>query len=93
MVYDDRIDLHLRLVKLTEHGRLTALPCPQCHKPEVFVWFTIPAPDHYRTWFVCESCDFHTRVQGTAKPKHFTQTRVKPKLDELDLASLDPPLQ
>lgn len=92
MVYDDRIEIHLQLVKAAEQGRLNSLQCPLCNRPEVSVWFTLPAPDQYRTWFVCENCDFHTRAQSSNKPKYFTQTRVKPKLDELDVASLNSPL-
>jgi hypothetical protein len=92
MVYDDPIEIHLQLLKAAEHGRVTAIQCPVCSRPEVSVWFTLPAPEQCRTWFVCDNCDFHTRVQTSGKPKYFTQTRVKPKLDELDLASLHTPL-
>jgi len=42
----------------------------------VSVWFTHPAEDVYRTWFLCSDCDFHTRAQLVDRPPCFLEGRV-----------------
>lgn len=85
---DDRLSLHANLLKAAAAGRLDDLECPNCRQPAVAVWFTHPAIDAYRTWFMCSNCEFHTRAQDTERPSFFSEDRVKTDLEERDLAIL-----
>ena len=85
---NERVSLHVRLLKEAAAGRLDDLECPKCRQPAVSVWFTHPAADFYRTWFICVNCDFHTRAQNAEKPPFFSEDRVSTELDEKDVAIL-----
>ncbi len=86
---DERLRVHLHLLNEAASGRLDSLECPKCREKTVSVWFTHPAADFYRTWFLCTGCDFHTRAQETAKPAFFTESRVRTDLQEKDRAILN----
>lgn len=85
---NDRVSLHLRLLNEAAGGRLDDLECPKCRQPAVSVWFSHPAADVYRTWFVCVNCGFHTRAESVGKPSFFSEDRVSTELSEKDLAIL-----
>lgn len=78
----------VRLANEAAAGRFEGLRCPKCHEAAVSVWFTHPAADVYRTWFICAGCDFHSRAQHTDKPPSFTESRVSTDLEERDLLVL-----
>lgn len=78
----------LRLLDEAATGHLEELECPNCHQAAVSVWFTHPAADTYRTWFICADCDFHTRAQNTDRPRFFSEDRVRTDLEEHDLSIL-----
>jgi hypothetical protein len=84
----ERMRLHTRLLDQAAAGLLDNLGCPNCAEPSVFVWFTRPAANAYRTWFICADCDFHTRVQNTERPQSFSEDRVSTDLEERDLLIL-----
>ena len=75
---------HLALLKEFDAGRLESLECPECGGPHVAVWFTHPAEAEYRTWFVCERCRFSSRVQNSARPRHYSPARVNKELEAYD---------
>ena len=83
---EKRLSPQLHLLNEAAAGRLEDLECPTCRKTAVSVWFTHPASDTYRTWFICANCDFHTRVQNTERPQSFSQDRVNTNLEERDLS-------
>lgn len=85
---EKRLSPQLRLVNEAAAGRLEDLECPKCRDTAVSVWFTHPAADTYRTWFICANCDFDTRVQNTERPHFFSQDRVSTELEERDLSIL-----
>jgi hypothetical protein len=85
---DERLLLQLRLLNEAATGHLDELECPKCRQAAVSVWFTHPAADVYRTWFICVNCDFHSRAQNTEKPLFFSEDRVSTELEEKDLAIL-----
>lgn len=85
---EKRLSSHLRLLNEAAAGRLEDLECPKCREGGVSVWFTHPAADTYRTWFICADCDFHTRIQNTEKPLFFSEDRVSTDLEERDLSIL-----
>jgi hypothetical protein len=86
---EERILLHLRLLDEVAASRLDAVECPNCLQPAISVWFTHPLPDTYRAWFVCNNCDFHTRIQHSEKPKFFSLSRIKADLEKLDVSILE----
>lgn len=83
-----RIILVTRLLSQAADGHLDNLECPKCRQQSVFVWFTHPAVDTYRTWFICVDCDFHTRAQNAERPSYFSEERVSGDLEERDLLAL-----
>lgn len=85
---DIRISDITRLANEAAAGRLEELVCPSCGYAAVSVWFTNPAPDVYRTWFICTNCEFHTRAQLKERPTHFSESRVDTELEESDLMVL-----
>ena len=85
---DDRLSLQLRLLNEAAAGHLDDLQCPNCRQAAISVWFTHPAADVYRTWFICFNCDFHSRAQNTEKPLFFSEHRVSTELEEKDMAIL-----
>jgi hypothetical protein len=85
---DDRLTRQLRLLEELDAGQLDELECPQCLRLAVSVWFSHPAKDEYRTWFICGDCDFHTRVQNSEKPRFFSENRVSTDLQERDVLIL-----
>jgi len=56
-------------------GQLDGLQCPRCGKSAISVWFTHTATDEYRTWLICENCDFETRAQNIGLPPHYSEDR------------------
>jgi ribosomal protein S27E len=85
---NDELSLQLRLLKEANAGHLDDLECPKCRHAAVSVWFSHPAAEVYRTWFICGNCDFHTRAQNTERPGFFSDERVSTDLEEKDLAIL-----
>jgi hypothetical protein len=85
---DERLSLQVRLLSEAATGHLDNLECPSCRQAAVSVWFTHPAADMYRTWFICADCDFHTRAQNTERPTFFSEDRVSTDLEEQDLSLL-----
>jgi RHS repeat-associated protein len=83
---DQWASLQLHLLEEADKGHLEDLQCPNCAHASVGVWFTHPAADTYRTWFICSDCDFHTRVQNTERPRFFSEDRVSTDLEERDLS-------
>jgi len=65
---DELVSMHLRLLNQANAGQLDELQCPKCRLLTVSAWFSRPAEDVYRTWFLCANCDFHARAQNSAKP-------------------------
>ena len=63
------------LLRAAAEGRLDGLPCPSCGRPCVSVWFTHPAEDLYRTWFVCSACGFEMRAQNAGRPPYYSEER------------------
>src|SRR5258708_33774324 len=86
---DERLRAHIHLLNEAANGHLDSLDCPKCGNKTVSVWFTHPATDFYRTWFLCAGCDFHIRAQAAARPPFFTEARVRADLQEKDLAILN----
>lgn len=78
----------LRLANEAAAGHFDDLGCPKCGHTAISVWFTHPAPDVYRIWFICADCDFHTRAQVADKPSYFTESRISTELEERDLLTL-----
>jgi hypothetical protein len=76
----------LHLLDEAAIGHLANLECPSCRQLAISVWFSRPAPDMYRTWFICADCDFHTRAQNTERPRFFSDDRVSAELEERDLS-------
>ena len=85
---DERVAMHVDLVRAAENGRFDHLSCPGCRQPAVSAWFTHPAEDVYRTWFFCTACKFHTRVIGQ-KPRYYSEERRRLDLEEPDVAILN----
>ena len=85
---NEQTEIIVRLLNEAALGRLDDLECPKCRHTAVSVWFTHPAPDVYRTWFICSDCDFHTRAQLTDRPQYFSESRVNTELEERDLSIL-----
>jgi hypothetical protein len=85
---DERLSVQLRLLDEAAAGRLDDLECPDCRQAAVSVWFTHPAADIYRTWFICADCPFYTRAQNTEPPHFFSEDRVNTDLEEQDLSIL-----
>jgi hypothetical protein len=69
------VNERLGLLNAAAAGQLDALPCPRCKTVNVGVWFTHPAKDEYRTWFVCSNCGFEMRAQNTGRPTHYSAAR------------------
>ena len=88
MSNDERISKHLSLLNEAEEGRFENLECPICHHAAVSVWFTHPAADIYRTWFLCANCNFCTRAQNADKPRFFSESRCNKNLEESDVSIL-----
>jgi hypothetical protein len=85
---DKKLADQLRLLDQASAGHLEDLKCPNCQHAAVSAWFTHPAHDVYRTWFICADCDFHARVQNSERPPFFLEARVNTDLEERDLSIL-----
>jgi len=81
---NDNVNLIVNLTCLAETGKLDGLPCPKCGVESVSVWFTQPTEDEYRTWFICEKCDFRTRAQNSERPLYFRPDRIDKELQIYD---------
>jgi transposase-like protein len=86
--HNNDLSTHLQLLQEAAVGRLENLECPSCKQATVSVWFSHPAADTYRTWFICAACDFHSRAQNTERPAFFSEDRVSTELEEHDLSIL-----
>ena len=82
------LDRMIALLNDAAAGRFEQLACPKCHNATVSVWFTNPAKDEFRTWFLCSNCSFHTRAQNSVKPAHFCTYRVRADLEASDQSIL-----
>jgi hypothetical protein len=85
---DGRLREHIQLLKAAEAGSLDEHVCPHCRKRANSVWFSNLAKDHFRTWFVCTECTFHTRAQNSDKPAFFSAERCYPDLKARDKSIL-----
>jgi hypothetical protein len=72
---DPKLQERLGLLQAANEGKLDGLPCPSCKAPAVSVWFTGPAENEYRTWFICDRCGFEMRAQNTERPAHYSEDR------------------
>lgn len=80
--------LQVELLWEVDSGNLDNLECPICRHRSVSAWFTNPAPEEYRTWLICAECDFWTHVIHGSRPSSFSESRVRPDLQEKDVAIL-----
>jgi hypothetical protein len=80
-------DVSARLVLLheLESGRLDSIECPICHAHSISVWFTHPAENEYRTWFVCHGCSFKLRAQNTERSQFYSSARINDELQAYDV--------
>ena len=78
------VQARLGLLHSLSSGRLDALECPQCHECKISVRFTNPSEHEYRTWFICDNCEFEMRVQNSEKPAHFSEERIDEGLARKD---------
>lgn len=80
----------MRLLNGVTGGKFDGLECPKCRHSSVSAWFTHPGPEKYRTWLICTDCDFYTRVNHgyEHKPSFFSEDRVRPDLQDKDVAVL-----
>jgi hypothetical protein len=85
----ERVRRRLALLEEAANGHYEKLPCPDCGETTASVWFTNPAPDEYRTWLLCPSCDFHTHVICAGKPAGFTEDRRRRDLEARDQEILE----
>jgi predicted RNA-binding Zn-ribbon protein involved in translation (DUF1610 family) len=85
---DSTVAERVRLMKEADAGKFEELECPKCGQAAVSVWFTHPAADEYRTWFICAGCGFHTRAHLSEKPANFSESRINTELQERDLLIL-----
>jgi hypothetical protein len=83
---NNELSKQMHLLQEAAIGRLNNLECPNCRHAAVSVWFSRPAADMYRTWFICADCDFRTRAQNTERPPFFSNDRVSTELEERDIA-------
>ena len=74
----------IRLAWYLESGMFDSLPCPRCGNSSVSVWFTRPAKNTYRIWYVCEMCDFRTRAQCSERPQQYSEERRHVELENYD---------
>src|SRR5437667_2793064 len=65
----------IALLRAAAEGKLNGLPCPRCAQLCVSVWFTHPAEELYRTWFVCAACGFEMRAQNSGRPPYYSEER------------------
>lgn len=78
----------LALLEALESGVLDRLTCPECGAAGVSVWFTHPAANEYRTWFVCTNCSFSMRAQNSERPRFFCDSRIDERLEANDASVL-----
>lgn len=83
-----RLQLHIKLLKEVDSGKLDYLECPKCQHRAVSAWFTNPEPEVYRTWLICAECDSWSHVINSSKPSSFSESRVRSDLQEKDVAIL-----
>lgn len=86
---NERVAHLVDLLKQAEEGKLDGLECPDCHNQSVSIWFTQPAEDEYRTWLVCSRCSFRERVHNSARPTHFSLSRIHRELQRRDTEILE----
>jgi len=79
----------VELLALLEAGKLENLLCPQCQRESVSVWFTHPAPEEYRTWLICSTCEFQARAHNSSKPAHYSEAKRHIVLETKDGDILD----
>jgi hypothetical protein len=86
---EERVAMHARLTYEADSGRLENIQCPSCRKLSVSVWFTNPSGGVYRTWFLCNTCYFHSRVQNKGTPHFYSTGRCRADLGEYDALILE----
>src|SRR5882724_1427192 len=77
-----------KLFHEVDAGNLDNLECPKCRHRVVSVWFTNPAPEAYRTWLICNECDFWSHMINIIRPSSFSESRVRSDLQKKDAAIL-----
>jgi hypothetical protein len=82
------LGLLIELLKEADSGNLDNLECPKCRRRAVSAWFTNPQPEAYRTWLICNDCDFWTHAINASRPRFFSDSRVRSDLQEKDTAIL-----
>jgi ribosomal protein S27E len=87
-VQERKVEQRVALLRAVEAGTFVELPCPDCGHHTVSAWFTHPAADEYRTWFVCADCPFEMRAHDTGRPSRFCEERVHDQFQERDRAVL-----
>jgi hypothetical protein len=75
----------VKLLAEAEQGRLSGLLCPNCGFLAVEVWFSHPAENVYRTWFICAECAYSLRALNIEKPDFYTDERLRKDLEAEDL--------
>ena len=88
-VDSNRLAAHVSLTRSAHSGVLDSLEGPDCHKLSVSVRFTQPQKGVYRPWFLHSECPFHTRVQNSERPPHYSDDRVDKRLEEYDVDILE----
>jgi hypothetical protein len=86
---DDRVARIVGLAGQADLGLLEGLRCPDCGTLAVEVWFSHPAENEYRVWFLCSTCNFQTRAQVAEKPTFYSEERLRQDLEARDEAIRD----
>lgn len=80
----ENVDKHVTMLWSLESGLFDSIECPNCAKREVSAWFTNPAENEFRTWFVCGACGLENRAINDGKPKMFRADRIHSELQKRD---------
>ena len=80
------MESRIALLNAAAAGNFDNLPCPQCGRETVDVYYTQPAPEIYRSWFLCRTCAFEMRAQNSVKPTNFSEARSNERLEDDDRA-------
>jgi hypothetical protein len=69
------LEAQLNLLNAARAGKLENLACPKCGRATVSIWFTQPVKNQFRTWFVCENCDYEFSAQNSGLPPYYSVMR------------------
>jgi len=75
---------HAKMLWSLESGIFDCIECPKCGKCEMSAWFTNPAPNEFRTWFVCCSCGYESHTMNAVKPANFRADRIHLEFQKRD---------